>query len=59
MQDCHDSPLDAYIIVRVFHVGREDVDVEFFTHPWALKQGGIFVFGGPDKNGDIPVYIQR
>jgi len=59
MQRYNDNPNEAYIVARVFHVGRGKMGVRFFPRPWHLKDLGDLEFGVPTEKGDTPVYIRR
>ncbi|KAK5653263.1 hypothetical protein OQA88_9162 [Cercophora sp. LCS_1] len=58
MQRYNDDLDEAYIIVRVFRVGRKKVGVRFFPRPWDLKLRGVLEFGTPTAKGDTPVFIR-
>lgn len=54
MQDYSGDPRNAYILVRIYQMGRNPA-MEFFTDP--LSHPGL-VWGPLNDNGDYPVHTR-
>lgn len=44
MKNCADDPNNVYLLIRVYNVETDNLDVKFYLNPWKLYLDGVLDF---------------